>query len=475
MGRISTILAESNPWWRNPGAGLEGVLPDRREPAFGRVRERLFRGDRRRGVLLIGMRWVGKTELAKQVAHAVRTEDGLPGTQLAYVSVDATKLRGSLAIDGVLTAWDPYRRPDQPSLLVLDEAHRLLDPTPQQSWNWARQLKGVIDDGKIEVVATGSDAGRLLEGTGEGAGRWQYVEMEPLSFREFRRFRYLGSEPPLQATLHEDLAAYLRIGGFPGMATLRQDRRALEGIQHYARDILLDELGGVRQISKLHSAFSILMDISGLQLNKSSLSESVGGKSDTIESWLSALESVRLIQRVPQVPAIDRNKLHQHRAQPKAYGTDPGLVAAFSRWSDAALHAEGLARLYEAAVLRHLREIARDCAEGTPIFCLRPQPKRRGEIDFALVNDAEEELFLVEVAAGSAGIEDKARRLRDVGGDPAICGQRRVYATLVAPSDRSTGVGVPAVGAARFLESISVVDGRHALQPLRELSAVVGG
>lgn len=476
MSRTATILGQRNTWWRDPNAKLPDVLPFKRQPAFDRVRARLFRGDRRRGVLLIGLRFVGKTELAKQVADAARQHDGLPGTQLAYVLLDEPKLRGSLTIDEILAAWDPFRNKDMPSLLVLDEAHRLSDPTPDASWGWARQLKGVIDDGRIDVLATGSDAGRLLEGAAEGAGRWDYVELEPLSFREFRQLRSPSGESPLEATRHQDLDSYLRMGGFPGFATERQPRQAMEGIQHYARAVLLDEMGGIRNIAKVERAFSILMDRSGSNLDTSSLSKSIGAKAETIERWLSDLESVRLIQRVPRTRAVDRSTLHLIRGQPKIHGTDPGLVAAFSRWADPMSDPHSRGSLYEAAVLRHLREVARESGPGSAIYCLQLPGSRgkKGEVDFVLLH-GEEELFLVEVTSGQSEIEQKARFLREVGGDQAICGRRRVYATLVAPLDRSTRSDVPAVDAARFLESLLPLGDGDPLQPLRELSVLVGG
>jgi len=456
---------------------LPDVFPFRRQPAFRRVRDKLFRGDRRRGVLLIGPKWVGKTELAKQVAQSVLEQEGLPGTQLAYVRLDETKLRGSLSIDEVLAAWNPYRRRDAPALLVLDEAHRLTDPTPDSRWGWARQLKGVIDEGRIEVLATGSDAGRLLEGAGEGAGRWEYVDLEHLSFREFRGLRVPEDALPLDASRHQDFETYLLVGGFPALAVQDQPRRSMEAIQRYAQQVLLDDLGGIRQISKVLRAFAILMDMSGANLDVSSLSKSVGAKPDTIERWLSALESVRLIQRVPRIKAVDRSVLHQVRGQPKTYGTDPGLVAALSRWSDPRVDPQSRGRLFEAAVLRHLREAVRASSAASSIHCLnvpKTGNRRNGEVDFVLLH-GDEEMFLVEVTAGPSGIEDKARFLRDVGRDTAICGHRRTFALIVAPRTQETTAGVPAMEAARFLEALVPVTGEEPLDQLRLMSVPIGG
>jgi len=475
MDRVATILTEENPWWQSSAARLR-ALPYRRQPGFARIRARLFTGDRRRGQLLIGMRWVGKTELVKQVAAAA-LDEGLPGHQLAFVRVDEPRLRGSLSIDAVLEAWDPWRRKDAPALLVIDEAHRLADPTPDGRWGWARQLKGVVDAGPIHVLATGSDAGRLLEGGGEGAGRWEYIELEPLSFREFRELRAGATGAPLDSTQVEDFETYLTIGGFPGLTASLAGRHELDGIQQYAKEVLLDELGGVREIAKVEQAFAILMDMSGSSLDVSSLSKSVGAKAETIERWLSALESVRLIQRIPRVRRADRSKLHVARGQQKVYGTDPGLVAAFSRRANPLDDAKSLGSLYEAAVLRHLRQVTRERGPRAVIQCLQiTRGRRKTEVDFVLF-DGDDEMFLVEVTSGGAQIDEKARLLRELAGDPAVCGKRRVFGLVVGPERApTTKAGVPILGAARFLETLIAPEpGDDPLSPLRSASAMMAG
>ena len=116
----------------------------------------------------------------------------------------------------------------------------------------------------------------------------------------------------------------------------------------------------------------------------------------------------------------------------------------------------------------------RSSGPGCEIHCLQLRGGRgiRGEIDFVL-SRGDEELFLVEVTSGRAGVEEKASFVREVAQDRSVTGRRRVHGIVVAAIDRDTRAEVPAVELGGFLEELVPLQETDPLEPLRGMSVVI--
>jgi predicted AAA+ superfamily ATPase len=109
------------------------------------------------------------------------------------------------------------------------------------------------------------------------------------------------------------------------------------------------------------------------------------------------------------------------RAHPKVYGTDPGLVCAFSLPADPLADGKVVGRLVETAALRHLEEAA-ELWDGRLSFY-----RENGmEADFVLETRAG--ALVVEVMAGREPHREKARMAaavaRQIRGAVPVCASR---------------------------------------------------
>src|SRR5258708_1418214 len=87
--------------------------------------------------------------------------------------------------------------PGQPRVLLLDE----INLVPR----WDRWLKQAVDSASgLRVVATGSAASWIRTGGKEsGQGRWDELQLEGLTFREFLALNSAPGEP-VQTTLSRE-------------------------------------------------------------------------------------------------------------------------------------------------------------------------------------------------------------------------------------------------------------------------------
>lgn len=79
----------------------------------------------------------------------------------------------------------------------------------------------------------------------------------------------------------------------------------------------------------------------------------------SVADWLSVLEGTRLIATLDRDRPIRAKARTQLRAQSKVFASDHGLINAFSSQPDPLGVADVRARVFEAAVFRHLRDLAR--------------------------------------------------------------------------------------------------------------------
>jgi predicted AAA+ superfamily ATPase len=177
---------------------------------------------------------------------------------------------------------------------------------------------------------------------------------------------------------------------------------------------------------------------------------------------------------VQRLPGLETSELRRLR-HAKLHATDPGLVAAFASSADPLAESRTLGRILEAAVLRHLREVARN-ANGRMLYVQLHSTagSKRGEVDFLLLTARE--AFFVEVTGSSAG-PDKTRALlahvaayRGHGKARNQLGGRKAFALVV------TGETVEADGqasAAHFLDRVLEAPPDDPCQTLRTMSTGV--
>lgn len=470
--RLCSVLESMNPWWRDPNQPPPPTKPYRRR-AFRLLCERALdkTSARTRAILLTGLRQVGKTELAKQVlAWAREARGGFEPQQVAFVRVDDPRIDGALSMADILEAWGPYRESQQPAFLVLDEVQKLQDLRSPRESAWAQQLKGAVDLQEMHILATGSSALELQSGMAEGAGRWERSILEPLSFREFRELQLPPDGRLTPGTLLVDLERYLCAGGFPDNAIHSDSPGVLDRTREYASQIL-DGIAGARHRSRFRQLFSVLMDQSSKELNVDKLARTMSIQRPTLESWLGHLEESFLVSRLLR---LETSTLRELRGRPKIHGTDPGLVAAFARHVDPLADADTKGRLFESALLRHVRELAAGC-RGRIVYAQdrSSESRSRGEVDFLLLT--QDEAWLIEVTASMGGVgakaafvREQADRLQGRRGRKALVGERQVHGLVVHGGSSKVSGPVPGIPMAVFLDEVLESETTDPCRILRE-------
>ncbi len=268
-------------------------------------------------VWLSGVRRVGKTTLARMLPEAVHLNCDLPATVRALRDPE-------LFLSG------------QPrgSVVVLDEVHRLADPS--------LPLKIAADEySHLRILATGSST---LAATGKFrdtlTGRKRAVHLCPVLWEEC-------GEPFGVA----DLDRRLLHGGLPEalLAATRSRPSFAEWIDSfYARDIL--ELFRVRNRQGFLTLFRLLMRWSGGQVDYSRLSRLAELSRPTVKSYAEALQIAHAIHLLRPFRGGGGGEIV---SRPKCYAFDTGFVAFEKGWDRIRADDRGL--LWEHLVLDSLR------------------------------------------------------------------------------------------------------------------------
>ena len=295
---------------------------------------------RRSIVWLSGVRRVGKTTLARMLPDAVYVNCDLPSAVRALEDPE-------LFLDG--------RPPD--SVLVLDEVHRLPDPS--------RLLKIAADAyPRLRVLATGSST---LAATGKFrdslTGRKEAVHLCPVLWEECAE--------PFGVP---DFDRRLLHGGLPEVLLAARKEAAFfaEWIDSfYARDIL--ELFGIRNRQGFLSLFRLLLRWSGGQVDYSRLA----GLSELSRPTVRAhVEALQIAHAVHLLPPFHGGGSREIVSRPKCYAFDTGFVTFEKGWDTIRDDDRGL--LWEHLVLDALRFRHPD----DRIFYW--QDKERREVDFVV-------------------------------------------------------------------------------------------
>lgn len=291
-------------------------------------------------VWLAGVRRVGKTTLARMWPDAVYLNCDLPSV--------------------VRRLEDPelfFRAQPKGAIVVLDEVHRLPDPS--------RTLKIAADAfPSLRILATGSSTLAVTRKFRDTlTGRKVVILLPPVLWTECE-----------DAFGIRDLDRRFLHGGLPEALLSRSKDSAFFAEwmdSFYARDI--QELFGIRERTGFLNLLRLMLRQSGGMVDYSSLSRECDISRPTVKAYLEALSAACALHAVPPFHGGGRRELVR---RPKAYGFDTGFVTFVRGWTDIRDDDRGL--LWEHLAL----DVLRAATDGEGLFYWRDKSGR--EVDFVV-------------------------------------------------------------------------------------------
>jgi len=410
---ITSLLQDQNPWWR----GSSPALPPARRDLHATLKARLAMTDRR-GTVLLGPRQVGKTTLLLQVAEDL-VREGWPASRVTYFDFSDDRCPPHFSVRDLAAAVDGGTQPaaDVPRIFLIDEA--------EYSSGWERFVKQSVDRRRDRWLVTTSAAAHLRDaGRESGVGRWDEIRMEGLTYGEFLRILDPHEVPEIRHRRDPlPLTRFLANGGFPEHVAsepvvARQRLRQYVGDRAILRDLLRT---GV-DVLRVQRLFVYLAQQSGGIVDVAKLATALEADARSVREWLARLRETQLIVPLRRHARAAAATL---RDKEKVFAADHGLVRAFA--NDPA-HPDTLARVFEATVFRHLRELGAECAYY----------RDRDDLEADFIVSVGAKSSVVEVTADSAPSGRKLARAREVRG--AIGAARAIIVCSSAVATREGSV-----------------------------------
>lgn len=199
-------------------------------------------------------------------------------------------------------------------------------------------------------------------------------------------------------------------GGFPEVISLAAEDRG-----HWYRDYInallerdLDDIAKITQHHNMRELVRILAAWSGKFMDISAISSGLSIRRTTIESYINALETLYLVERVYPWTRTDYERVGK---QSKIYLTDSGIMSAILNYQfdKIEMDSDRSGKLIETFLFNELAALV-DASNGKyQLFHYRDREKR--EIDF-LIERNDQALLGIEIKAGSAINESDFKHLK---------------------------------------------------------------
>jgi len=313
MSKIREVLAELNPWWK---AKFRVEFKEReiywRLQKFVRLPQI---------VALTGLRRVGKTTLMLKMAEDFIGR-GLDPKNIIYFSFDESSETG---IRELVSSYEDMMEKDLNSgrfLLLLDEIQKLD--------GWEGQLKAFYDAHKnFKIIISGSESLFIRRKSKETlAGRLFEFRVDPLSFKEFLRFKGIDPRP---IGIHERelsrlLSEFTLTMGFPEMVGIKDK----EIIKKYVKESIVEKvvyrdmqgLFGIKDMSVVESLLNMIMEEPGQLIELSGLANELKISRQTLSNYLRYLEESFLVMKLYN---FSKNRRKMERKLKKYY---PAAISA---------------------------------------------------------------------------------------------------------------------------------------------------
>jgi predicted AAA+ superfamily ATPase len=290
MTQIKDVLLESNPWWKTP-FNLEYKERD----IYTQISKYI---DLPQIIALTGLRRVGKTTLLLKIIQETIQKKYNPHNIL-YFSFDEFR---ETEIRDILKEYEQLMQKNLTTeryLLLLDEIQKVK--------NWEEQLKRIYDlhNKNIKIIISGSESLFIKKRLKETlAGRIYEFKIDPLSFKEFLKFKEIKTKPIqlYEKELSTAFNQYFLTQGFPELVGIKEK----DIIKKYIKESIVEKiiyrdiphLFKIKDVSMLESILNIIMEQPGQLIEQEELAKELRISRQTISTYLRYLEESFLIKKL---------------------------------------------------------------------------------------------------------------------------------------------------------------------------------
>ncbi len=308
-------LYRFNPWWEQPTEFPEQL---HEREALNQLRQQL---DNKQIIFITGLRRIGKSSLMKLMIREI-IQSGQKAQHCLYVSLDDYNLLQY----SILYIIEEYRsinklKNDEFVYLFLDEITFAKD--------FSIQLKNLYDQGHCKIFASSSSSSLMKDQQALLTGRSSTIEILPLNFDEFLKFRNIKIKIADQHLFKDYFNEYLSAGGIPEYVLSNDDayiRELMDNIIY--KDIAA--LHGIRSLQQLKDYFLLLMERSGKTLSINKIAKILGISTDTSKRYFELFCSTYIIH-----PVSRNGKLNEQLVSPKkVYACDTGIRTYYTGQRD---------------------------------------------------------------------------------------------------------------------------------------------
>jgi len=312
---METILYRFNPWW-------EGEKASKGKIDRGKYTRKLFSLLNIKDiVLLTGLRRVGKTTIMKLFIDRL-IESGVEPRRIFYVSLDFYGLE-KLSILEIVEVFYKIQ-----SISFSDKTYIFLDEVAYKE-KFSIQLKNLYDLYNAKIFASSSSASILKDKKAALTGRERIIEVLPLDFFEFLKFKNIRIKKSDTHLLENYFEKYMMLGGIPEYV-LTED---VEYIKQLIDDVLYKDIAAhynIKDKSVLREFFYLLMERAGKQISISKLAKILDVSPDTIRRFVNYFEETFMIYLVERC-----GKTNERIKSPKKlYVGDVGIRNAVTGFRD---------------------------------------------------------------------------------------------------------------------------------------------
>lgn len=313
---MKDLYYQYNPWWEDQNYSLKDAIT---RPQIQTHLESLI--DDKAMVFLTGLRRVGKTTLMKLVVESLLRQ-GIKSEHIFYVSLDDFLLKDFT----ILEIIDEYRKLHR--LTYDTKVFVFLDEITYKK-NFRLQLKNIYDRQNVKLFASSSSSSAFRDNKGLLTGRERIIEVGPLDFQEFLKFRNIEIKQRDEVLKQSYFDDYLQTGGLPEYV-LKPNREYLTSL---VEDILYKDIVAFHNIKNsalIKDYFILLMERAGKQISINKIANILGISVDSAKRYLNMFEETYLIYLVQRYGKTNETLL----SPKKIYAADLGIRNLFTGFRD---------------------------------------------------------------------------------------------------------------------------------------------